>query len=361
MRMTTGVYDIANVGFTGVSVVTNPCRRRPTAAPAGPRRPPPSSGWSTSSPPRSAWTRPRCAGATSCRRSPSRTRPAIGTDLRRRRLRRRRSTARSTRPATTSCGPSRRGGERPATRSPLGIGLAVYVEITAGVQRRRVRRRRAAARRRLRRAQRVDAPRPGPRHGVGDDRRRPHRHADRAHRRSSTATPTWCRSGGLTVGSRSVQLAGAAVADATGQARRRWPASGPPTCSRRPSPTSCSTPTPGRFHVAGTPARGRRLGRPRRRRRRRRWSPSHDFTAADADVPVRRPRRRRRGRHRDRPGPAAPPRRRRRRRHASSTRCSPRARSTAASPRASPRRCSRRSRYDDDGNPLHVRTSPTTP
>ena len=64
------------------------------------------------------------------------------------------------------------------------------------------------------------------------------------HRGASTATPTLVRSGGLTVGSRSVQLGGAAIADATGQAGRRWPASGPPTCSRRPSTTSCSTTRP---------------------------------------------------------------------------------------------------------------------
>ena len=42
-----------------------PRRSAPSAAPGGPRRPPPSSGPSICSPPRSAWTRPRCAAATS--------------------------------------------------------------------------------------------------------------------------------------------------------------------------------------------------------------------------------------------------------------------------------------------------------
>ena len=83
------------------------------------------------------------------------------------------------------------------------------------------------------------------------------------------------------------------------------PASGPPSCWRPRSTTSCSTrrrPLPRRRH-AGPAAR---LGR--------RWPHGHapgplaaedGLRGADADVPVRRPRRRRRGRHRDRPGPAA--------------------------------------------------------
>ena len=50
-------------------------RPGPTAAPAGRRRPPRSSGRWTCSRPRSAWTRPRCAGATSSRRTRSRSRP----------------------------------------------------------------------------------------------------------------------------------------------------------------------------------------------------------------------------------------------------------------------------------------------
>ena len=63
MLMAPGVYDIPDV--------QRPCRQRghqhdarsaPTAAPAGRRPPRRSSGRSTCSPPRSAWTRPRCAG-----------------------------------------------------------------------------------------------------------------------------------------------------------------------------------------------------------------------------------------------------------------------------------------------------------
>ena len=61
-------------------VASSPTRRRssPTAAPAGPRPPPRSSGRWTCSPPRSAWTPPRCAGSTSSRSSSSRTPPSIG-------------------------------------------------------------------------------------------------------------------------------------------------------------------------------------------------------------------------------------------------------------------------------------------
>ena len=63
------------------------------------------------------------------------------------------------------------------------------------------------------------------------------------------------RSGGLTVGSRSVQLAGRGDRRRHGQAGRASPPSGPPNGWRRRSTTSCSTTTSGRFHVAGTPAR----------------------------------------------------------------------------------------------------------
>ena len=144
--------------------------------------------------------------------------------------------------------------------------------------------------------------------------------------------------GGLTVGSRSVQLAGAAVADASpklvdaarqevgraarGRGRRR---------GARPERRRAST-WPARRPVGRT---GPTLAAPRSPSR---WPAVSDFNASIADVPLRRPRRRGRGRHRDGQGracaatsPSTTP-------AGSSTRCSPRARSTAASPRASPRR-----------------------
>ena len=94
-----------------------PCRRPPTAAPAVPKRRWPSSGWSIVSPPRSASTRPRFAGATTWHRSTSRTPPGSA-----------RCTTSATTPprcagrwrppATTSCAPSRPAGEPPPIRWP---------------------------------------------------------------------------------------------------------------------------------------------------------------------------------------------------------------------------------------------------
>ena len=135
------------------------------------------------SPPRSASTRSRCAGATSSPPTPSPTRRPIGDDLRRRATTRRRSTRRSRPPATTTCraeqsaAPARR--RRPAL---LGIGLAAYVEITNPRRRRRVRFGRGARRRLGDGAHRLVTPRPGPPHRVGHDRQRRHRHPDGPHR-----------------------------------------------------------------------------------------------------------------------------------------------------------------------------------
>ena len=118
--------------------------------------------------------------------------------------------------------------------------------------------------------------------------------------------------GGLTVGSRSVQLAGAAVADASQKlidAARQEVAE----LLEAAVDDVVLDQEGGRFHVAGAPslsvdwaalaARARQpLDRPVRLQR------------VVADVPLRRPRRRGRGGHRDGEGRAAPPRRRRRRR-----------------------------------------------
>ena len=57
---------------------------------------------------------------------------AVGHDLRQSATTRRRSTSRSRPPATTTCGPSSSAGATPATPVQLGIGVAVYVEITGG-------------------------------------------------------------------------------------------------------------------------------------------------------------------------------------------------------------------------------------
>ena len=89
------------------------------------------------------------------------------------------------------------------------------------------------------------APRAGPRHLVGDARRRPPRHRPRAASTWCTATPTSCPDGGITGGSRSVQIGrhrrvAAPPATLVERARRSWP----PTCSRRARTTWCSTGPP---------------------------------------------------------------------------------------------------------------------
>ena len=145
--------------------------------------------------------------------------------------------------------------------------------------------------------------------------------------------------GGLTVGSRSVQLAGAAVADASHklvEAARQEVAELLEAAADDVVLDPAGRRVPRRRDAE--PLRG--LGRPGRAVARaavRRVG----LQRVDADVPLRRPRRGGRGRHRHRPGPPAsatwpwttPAR--------CSTRCWPRARCTADSPRASRRRCSR--------------------
>ena len=107
-----------------------PRRSPPTGAPAGPRRPRPSSGRSTCSPPRSAWTRRevRRRNLVAPDKFPFQTRPAPSTTPASTRPRWTRCWPR---PATPSCGPSRRAGARAATTGQLGIGVSGYVEITA--------------------------------------------------------------------------------------------------------------------------------------------------------------------------------------------------------------------------------------
>ena len=164
------------------------------------------------------------------------------------------------------------------------------------------------------------------------------------------------------MGSRSLQLGGSAVHQASVGLVDRARAAGGRRCSRPTPTTSCST----RSTAASTwPAR-RPSGGPGpswRSRPRDDGDPLSvitDFQAAVAHVPVRRPRRGGRRRHRDRAGRAACATSRSTTPAASSTRCSPRASATAASPRAPPRRCSRRSATTRTAT-RSPRTSPTTP
>ena len=222
----------------------------------------------------------------------------------------------------------------------LGIGIAVYVEITAGAPGQRVRRRRAARRRAAARAQRRDAVRAGPRHHVGDGGVRAHGRADRATSRSSTATPTRCASGGLTVGSRSVQIGGAAIATATAKlvdlARERAA-----DLLEAAVDDVVLDDERGRFHVAGTPARTVDWSAIAACRTATTLAAESDFTPVMPTFPF--------GAHLavvevdTETGHArlTPTRRAWTTRASSSTRCSPRARCTAASRRASRRRCSR--------------------
>ena len=128
---------------------------------------------------------------------------------------------------------------------------------------------------------------------------------------SSTATPTWCPAGGGTMGSRSLQLGGAAVHVAASRAGRAGEASRGRRCSR-PSRDDVVLDRTGRVprgrHAGGVADLGRGGRRHRAALGRAR------LQGARADLPVRRPRRRRRGRHRDRRGRAGPHGRVRRRR-----------------------------------------------
>ena len=283
-------------------------------------------------------------------------------DLRRRRLPRGARAGAAAPPATTSCGPSRQRRRAAGDTVALGIGISVYVEITAGAPGTEFGVGRAARRRPPAGPHRGHAVRPGPRHDLGDDRGRPHRRADRPTIEVVHGDTDLVRSGGLTVGSRSVQLGGAAIADATTKlvdaARER----AADLLEAAVDDVVLDDAT-GRFHVAGTPARdvgwaelaaGPRQRRRRlspasptsgRRCRRSRSAPTSPSVEVDTET----------GHVRAAAGswPSTTP-------GASSTRCWPRARCTAASPRAWPRSCWRRSTTTRTASP-RPRTSPTTP
>ena len=255
LRMATGVYDIANVGFTGV--VGRDERRRPPRRTAGPGRP---------------------EAAVAIERMVDRFAAEIGMDpaeVRRRNIvpavhrgvhhRHRHGVRRRRLPRGARAGARRRGLRRAARRAGApaagrrhrrssASASPSYVEITAGVAGLRVRLGRAARRRPPRGAHRRHAVRPGPRDDVGDDRGRPHRRADRPDRgaprrhrprpfgRPHRRVPLGAaRRGGHRRRPRTKLIDAArkrAARPARGRRRRRG--------ARRRA---------GRFHVAGTPAR----------------------------------------------------------------------------------------------------------
>ena len=129
--------------------------------------------------------------------------------LRRGRLRRGAAPGARARGLRRRCAPSRPPAAPPVATVQMGIGLSTYVEITAGGPSTEYGVGRAARRRPDAGTHRGHAVRPGPRHDLEDDRRRPTGvpmddvevvHGD------TDQVPV----GGLTVGSRSVQVAGVA-------------------------------------------------------------------------------------------------------------------------------------------------------
>ena len=261
--------------------------------------------------------------------------------------------------ATTSCGPSRHGAGAAGDPKLLGIGV---VDLRRGHGRRSgcqgVRRgRRSTTTARVTVTRRHVGARPGPRHRVLDDRRRPPRHPDGPGRASSSPTPRGPPGDG-TMGSRSLQIGGSACRRrrrgraGEGQHARRPPARGQRRRHRRAATAVC---------VAGVPAealswaelarRGQRpghVGRGRRARARPRAATSTRATRPTRSAPTWRS-----SRSTPRPGGVrapAPRRRRRLRPHPQ-----PAARRRPAARRHRPGHGPgpvRGGRYDDDGNPL---------
>src|SRR5690606_15581458 len=116
--MAAGTYAVDRVTSRSRVVVTT---TTPVASYRGAGRPRPSSGPSTCSRPRSGSTPPRCGGATSSPGSTSPTRRPPGPPTTPATTRQR-SSGPWPRPATRSCGPSRPGAGKPATRSPSASG-----------------------------------------------------------------------------------------------------------------------------------------------------------------------------------------------------------------------------------------------
>ena len=309
--MSSGVYAIPKIEVEGrVGGHEHDADHRvPRRRPAR-RRHRRSSARSTSSRPRSAWIRPRCAAGTSSPRTRSRTRPrpartydsgdyegALDLAL--------------ARPATTSCAPSRSGAARRAARSSSASGSRAYVEITNPLDETEFGEVEITAGRRRDRPHRLVLARPGTRDDVRDDRRRaaraPAREGHGAQGRHGRR-----REGTGTYGSKSTQIGGTAARGAAddgrrageaarrrlprGEPRRRrarhgarplprrrhaepslsWaelasraaerrqarraeggarvPGAAPPSRSARTSPSSRSTPRPGRSSCSGSSA-----------------------------------------------------------------------------------------------------------
>ena len=328
-----------------------PPRPAPTGVPAGPRPPPPSSGRSTCSRRRSASTRPRSGGATCSRPTSSRT-PRRRAPLRLRRLRAGAGRARWPPPATTRCGPSSTAAARPASRcwasacrptsrSPapdggLGVRLGRGPPPHDGT---------ASS------CLTGSSPaRPGPRHRV-----RPCWPADRRASRWSasgpvTATPTSCPGAGAP----GFPLAAARRVSRVPPRRRLVEE------ARRRAADLLEAAVDdivldrdrGVFHVAGTPSRAARWADLAAAGGRRALAAEADFKPSSATFPFGRARGR--GRGRPETGQVAPAAAggRGRRRHGRQPAAGGGPESTAGWPRVRPRRCSRSSRYDDDGNPL---------
>ena len=250
-RMTTGVYALANVGFSGVSLVTNAAS---TTAFRGAGRP---------------------EAAVAIERMVDRFAAEIGMDPAE--VRRRNFVPRFTEPYRTGIGTVYDVGDYPealervlaaagydelraeqsrrrAAGDPvaLGIGIAVYVEITAG-----------AAGTEFGSVELQDDGRLLVRSGatpygqghettwsmiVADATGVPIDRIDVVHGDTDAV-----RSGGLTVGSRSVQLAGAAIAEATGDFVERARERAADLLEAAPSDVVLDADS-GRFHVAGTPS-----------------------------------------------------------------------------------------------------------
>jgi carbon-monoxide dehydrogenase large subunit len=252
MRMTTGVYDLDNVGFTGVSVVTNAVS---TTAFRGAGRP---------------------EAAVAIERMVDRFAAEIGMDPAE--VRRRNFVPRFVEPYTTTVGTTYDVGDYPeameralraagyaelraeqarrrAANDPvaLGIGIAVYVEITAGAPGGEFGAVEVLEGGRLR--VRTGATPFGQGHDttwamiVADRTGVPIEHVEVVHGDTDAV-----RSGGLTVGSRSVQLAGAAISVASGKlidlARERAA-----DLLEAAAADVVLDDAIGRFHVAGTPGR----------------------------------------------------------------------------------------------------------
>ena len=251
-RMTTGVYDLPNVGFTGVSLVTNAVS---TTAFRGAGRP---------------------EAAVAIERMVDRFAAEIGMDPAD--VRRRNYVPRFTEPYTTGIGSvydvgdyaesleravaaagydelrAEQARRREASdRLAIGIGISTYVEVTAGVQSSEF----ASVEVRADGGLRVisGATPYGQGHEttwamiVADATGVPIERIEVVHGDTDVVP-----SGGLTVGSRSVQLAGAAVAAATTElvAAARERAAG--QFEAHVADVVLDTES-GRFHVAGTPAR----------------------------------------------------------------------------------------------------------